>query len=163
MSNELGLPGQYFDEESGLWQNWYRDYDQKTGRYVEGDLIGLSGGVNVYSYVEGNPILRIDPKGEVFIVPNPKKLLRCAQLRVDVIINCKTKWHDKSACKYTDDCSTLLEKIGLRFRCIQAQMELTRECYPDDPTHTQRLTDEIRAIRKCRDILNDKQCVACPR
>jgi RHS repeat-associated protein len=42
--SNLRLPGQYFDSESSLAQNWFRDYDPSTGRYVESDPIGLRGG-----------------------------------------------------------------------------------------------------------------------
>ena len=57
------LPGQYFDEETGLYYNYFRDYDAVTGRYVESDLIGLAGGLNSYVYAAGNPMLYIDPLG----------------------------------------------------------------------------------------------------
>ena len=56
-------PGQYFDAESGLHYIYFRDYDPKTGRYIEPDPIGLAGGMNLYSYVGGNPLSRVDPYG----------------------------------------------------------------------------------------------------
>ncbi len=65
ITSNLRLPGQYEDAETGLHYNFRRYYDSETGRYVSQDPIGLEGGVNVYSYANGNPILYIDPRGEV--------------------------------------------------------------------------------------------------
>ncbi|WP_367417981.1 RHS repeat domain-containing protein [Snodgrassella alvi] len=56
----LRFPGQYYDEETGLSYNYFRDYDAKTGRYIQNDPIGLAGGVNTYGYVGANPLLYID-------------------------------------------------------------------------------------------------------
>jgi len=57
------LPGQYFDAETGLHQNRYRDYDPGLGRYLQSDPIGLRAGVSTYGYVRQNPLGTIDPLG----------------------------------------------------------------------------------------------------
>lgn len=59
----LRFPGQYYDAETGLHYNYFRDYDPSTGRYVQSDPIGLDGGLNTYLYAEANPLFYIDPDG----------------------------------------------------------------------------------------------------
>nr|WP_296015753.1 RHS repeat-associated core domain-containing protein [uncultured Acidovorax sp.] len=59
----LRYPGQYFDNETKLHYNHFRSYDGRTGRYTQGDPIGLDGGWNRFAYVDGNPLLYADPKG----------------------------------------------------------------------------------------------------
>ena len=43
--------------------SWHRFYDPETGRYISADPIGLAGGVNLYAYVQNNPVNWIDPEG----------------------------------------------------------------------------------------------------
>ena len=73
----LRLPGQYFDAETGLHQNWNRDYAPGIGRYVQADPIGLAGGVNVYQYAYNDPLEYIDPSGEIPVAPIILGYLRC--------------------------------------------------------------------------------------
>ena len=59
----LRFPGQYFDQETGTYYNYFRDYDPSIGRYVQSDPIGLRGGINTYGYGDASPLTRIDAKG----------------------------------------------------------------------------------------------------
>jgi RHS repeat-associated protein len=56
------FPGQYEDEETGLYYNRFRYYDPLAGRYVSQDPIRLAGGDNLYGYVP-DPLAWIDPLG----------------------------------------------------------------------------------------------------
>lgn len=60
IDNPLRFPGQYWDAETGLHYNYFRDYDPQTGRYAQRDPIGLKGGLNSFSYVLNNPVKYTD-------------------------------------------------------------------------------------------------------
>ncbi len=56
--------GREWDKESGLYYYRARYYDPMEGRFVSKDPIGFNGGdVNLYGYVQNNPINFVDPTG----------------------------------------------------------------------------------------------------
>jgi RHS repeat-associated protein len=59
----LRFPGQYFDAETHLVNNWHREYSALDGRYIESDPIGLEGGLSTFAYAESSPLLFSDPLG----------------------------------------------------------------------------------------------------
>jgi RHS repeat-associated protein len=63
VENNLRFPGQYHDRETGLYYNYFRNYDPAIGRYVQSDPVGLLGGMSLYGYANGSPYLEIDPLG----------------------------------------------------------------------------------------------------
>lgn len=65
----IRLPGQQYDDESGLSYNRHRYYNPGQGRYITQDPIGLAGGWNLYVYPL-NPVQRIDPLGQKGMRPD---------------------------------------------------------------------------------------------
>jgi RHS repeat-associated protein len=63
ITEDLRLPGQESDIETGLYHNGFRDYVPGWGRYQASDPIGLAGGLNGYAYVGSNPLRYADPFG----------------------------------------------------------------------------------------------------
>lgn len=59
----LRFPGQYYDAETGLNYNYFRDYESGTGRYVESDPIGIYGGFATYGYAGQNSLASFDKYG----------------------------------------------------------------------------------------------------
>ncbi|MFC5475459.1 DUF6765 family protein [Paraherbaspirillum soli] len=59
----LRLPGQYYDAETGLHDNFHRTYNPATGRYLQPDPLGYVDGPDPYLYVQGDPVNKIDPLG----------------------------------------------------------------------------------------------------
>ncbi|MBW4709001.1 RHS repeat-associated core domain-containing protein [Roseobacter sp. YSTF-M11] len=76
---DLRFPGQFFQSENGLHQNWMRDFDPTTGRYIQADPLGLVDGASVYGYALQNPNRYTDPQG-LTVGPGHKNYERCKNL-----------------------------------------------------------------------------------
>ncbi len=101
--------------------NYFRDYDPRTGRYVEPDPVGLYGGLNSYAFVKNNPITRIDPLG----LKSEKRLMtldEAAIAAIDYIIIKSTEedleyggflYYDKDYCCYHYTKAVPGDKFGI--------------------------------------------------
>ena len=69
--NPLRYRGYYYDSETGFYYLQSRYYDPAIGRFINADsyastdMVGLLS-TNMFSYCENNPVMRVDPTGELF-------------------------------------------------------------------------------------------------
>ncbi|WP_175517724.1 RHS repeat-associated core domain-containing protein [Planctomicrobium piriforme] len=82
LANRFTFVGQagVMDDGNGLYSMRARSYSPEQGRFTSQDPIGISGGLNLYAYVQNNPISLIDPVG---LSPLTSKPL-CEQIFVDL-------------------------------------------------------------------------------
>lgn len=66
---DKGQAGYYADVHTGLFYCHNRYYDPRLGRWLSRDPIGLDGGVNLYTYCHGNPVMFWDPVSERGSIP----------------------------------------------------------------------------------------------
>jgi RHS repeat-associated protein len=78
-------PGQYEDEETGLYYNPFRYYDPEAGEYVSQDPIRLRAGLHFASYAS-DPLTLIDPLGLSCVPPDPEVADAIASGRPIVVV-----------------------------------------------------------------------------
>ena len=62
-NNEFLFTGQMLDSETGLYYYKNRHYNPQLGRFQQRDPLGYDEGINLYQYVNSNPVNWIDPQG----------------------------------------------------------------------------------------------------
>jgi RHS repeat-associated protein len=72
------------NDGTGLYHYRARYYSFGGHRFISEDPIKLDGGANLYSYVGGNPINRIDPSGEAFQLLAPDTYLDLGFISYDL-------------------------------------------------------------------------------
>jgi RHS repeat-associated protein len=109
ITNNFRFPGQYYDEETGLHYNYFRDYKPEIGRYIEADPIGIDRGRNhLYVYVKNSPLNRIDPLGLIGVPIDPFGRGRtwCAECDWEKLAQCIAQVYDRNQ---IETCKTACE------------------------------------------------------
>jgi RHS repeat-associated protein len=145
------LTAREFDPETGLYHYRARQYDSIAGRFTAADPIWFHGGINFYAYVDNNPVRWLDPYGQRW---TEEKRRICQILRTAVLTFCRAT----RGCTEDDSCVVLRFKIALHKGCILAQESLTRNCYPDNPTHEGVIKGAKRGIEICEGFLATCNC-----
>lgn len=154
----LRFPGQYQDTETGLVYNAFRDYAPDLGRYIEPDPTGLVAGMNMYAYVNGNPLIGFDPYGLADY--RDQCIGRYAMCAVSQDPNASTfkNWVMFKGCKATVDAGT--EKapsrpVGVAIACQADFHDCTGgrdygdpTSDPRDPTIYQCNADYVQCVAK---------------
>jgi RHS repeat-associated protein len=70
-NGNLGFQSKYYDQESGMYYFYHRYYNPVNGRFLNEDPIGLNGGLNMYAFVNNNPVKWIDTYGLDFTDDHP--------------------------------------------------------------------------------------------
>jgi len=83
-SSDIRYAGYFYHPASGLEFTLYRAYDPTHARWLNRDPIAEAGGINLYAYVSGNPLSRIDPFG----LCDDEEKDRCRKVKQDALEYC---------------------------------------------------------------------------
>ena len=63
VGTDLRFARMFYEANSGLYLTMYRGYDPGAGRWVSRDPLQERGGLNLYAYAGGDPVIRLDVLG----------------------------------------------------------------------------------------------------
>ena len=70
LGNRYTFQGREIDWSTGFYNFRARWYEPETGRWLSKDPIGINGGLNQYVFCGNNPVMFVDPEGELwFTIP----------------------------------------------------------------------------------------------
>jgi RHS repeat-associated protein len=132
-----GYTGREWDADAGLYYYRARWYDPQMGRFISEDPIGLEGGINLYAYVQNNPLSFRDPTG---LLQDPR-----------VGPGGKTKGDLSQFCD-SDDCNELAKDIGILELSLHMRDFIERNEFGGvlNAGHEQRIRDEDRKLSECK-------------
>lgn len=137
----LRFPGQWYQSESGLHQNWMREYDPTTGRYLQADPLGLVDGPSVYGYAMQNPGRYTDFNGlEVNLCCRP------AQIAGGLIDHCWVRTDTISAgmgANPGDLPGEEYEGYGMQVQIIDHSRDAAAYCIKQNNVNEQCVNDEL--------------------
>ena len=150
-----GFPGQS-RTIADLYYNRYRDYDPTTGRYIQGDPIGLEGGNNPYVYAEANPINRVDPlglqiSGPASSLPPPGKCSWVQYWWLTYRKNRACSGDLIQRCKEGMSIEDLTRQIENRMQCIDRRQKIMNQCFGGgDARHKGHVDQMWNGINRCQ-------------
>ena len=83
----FGFTGQRYDSETGLYYYKRRYYNPAIGRFLQPDTIGYTTDLNLYTYVNNDPLNKLDPTGQVTLLLAIAALIFAISFFILVIVN----------------------------------------------------------------------------
>ncbi len=131
-----------WDKETGLYYYRARYYDPMEGRFIQKDPIGFKGGINLYAYVQNNPVRYRDPYGLIGVDTIIKFVLkRCAKSITNKILG---DGLDEGAS---------LENKALQSMKMQAYVSCALDCDKSERCEPKKDVDYCSCISKCLELL----------
>jgi RHS repeat-associated protein len=134
-ASDIGYAGYFTHAVSGLDFAMYRAYDPTHARWLNRDPIGEAGGVNLYAYVDGNPLAFYDPKGTqarppIVVVPPAEPdpidtILESMEARKDAMEDTAQFFYDEELSIIEGEPEHAFPRMHLRF------LSTATACYKD--------------------------------